>query len=216
MPEPPLSALYPILDAARLPRSALEDAVRGLARAGCRLVQLRAKELSVAELCEWADAAVAAARAAGIALVVNDRVDVALVTGATGVHVGQDDLSPGAARELLGPDAVLGLSTHSVEQARAAGAAPVDYVAIGPVFETRTKPAAERPVGLDGVRAARSVVTKPLVAIGGIELGRAKDVLDAGADALAVISALHRAVESGASWEEAARPWLSFMGEEEA
>ena len=103
---------------------------------------------------------------------------------------------------------MIGLSTHSVEQAGRANSAPVDYVAIGPVFETGTKADSEPTVGIEGVRAARAAVTKPLVAIGGIELETAREVLDAGANAVAVISALHQMVKAGSSWEEAARPWL--------
>ena len=171
------------------------------------MVQLRAKGVEAGEFLAWAHLAVAESRELGVKIIVNDRADVALLSGARGVHVGQDDLSPGAARRLLGDDAIIGLSTHSIEQAERAAAAPVDYVAIGPVFETRTKQSAYTPLGIEGVSAVRRVVTKPLVAIGGIDLQRAPMLLDAGADGVAVISALRA---GGDSLESTARAWLSM------
>jgi thiamine-phosphate pyrophosphorylase len=187
----------------------MREAVRALARAGCLLVQLRAKELSPAELLEWAKDARRIANAEGIRLIVNDRVDVARIAGADGVHLGQGDLSASSARKILGGEAIIGLSAHDVDQARRAEAEPVDYVAIGPVFETGSKASPGPVVGLEGARAAREVVAKPLVAIGGITLDRAASVLSTGVDGLAVISAL-RTTSEGRSLESVARTWLSI------
>ncbi len=118
-------------------------------------------------------------------------MDLAKLSGAAGVHVGQDDLPPAEARALLGPDAVIGYSTHSVAQIAAALQQPISYVAVGPVFGTRTKDTGYEAVGLDLVRAARAAAgATPVVAIGGITLDRAQDVLDAGATSVAVISDL--------------------------
>jgi thiamine-phosphate pyrophosphorylase len=200
--------LYPILDASFEGVHPAGPAVRALARAGCPWVQLRAKELSSGRFLEWAREAVEEARAAGIQLLVNDRADVALLAGADGVHLGQDDLPPEAARELLGTGAVIGLSTHSLGEAEAAGRSPVDYVAIGPVFETRSKESPHRPLGAAGVAEVRRAVTKPLVAIGGITAENGGSVLRAGADSLAVISAL----DVGGDLERSARRLLEAWG----
>lgn len=211
MAEPhfPFSRLYPIVDAAIASYEELAEDVGALARAGCRLVQFRAKELSGRELHDWALRGVAVAREAGTKLVVNDRADVAFLTEADGVHLGQDDITPGAARRLLGDEAIIGLSTHDLDQAKAASAEPVDYVAIGPVFATRSKRDHERPLGIEGVRAVRAVVEKPLVAIGGITLETAPALLEAGVDGLAVISALGK----GGDLEATARAWMALRSE---
>jgi len=200
----PFSRLYPILDASLETLDTLTLGVRALARAGSRLVQLRAKELSGEEFHRWALAARDASRECGIRLVINDRVDVALLVGADGVHLGQDDLSPEGARKILGAEAIIGLSTHDIDEARRAGAAPVDYLAIGPIFETSTKTSRRSTLGVEGARAVRAVVDKPLVAIGGITLESAPALLEAGIDGLAVISAL----KAGEDLESVAREWL--------
>ncbi len=202
----PFSRLYPILDASQETLETVTSAVRALSRAGCRLVQLRAKDLSGEEFYQWALAAREASRECGIRLVVNDRADVALLVGADGVHLGQDDLSPEGARRILGASAVIGLSTHDVDEARRAEMAPVDYLAIGPIFETSTKTSGRNPLGVEGARAVRAVVKKPLVAIGGITLETAPALLEAGMDGLAVISALKR----GGDLEAVARAWLAL------
>ena len=124
-------------------------------------------------------------------LIINDRVDVALAVGAHGVHLGQDDMPPDAARELLGPDAIIGYSTHNINQALAATKLSIDYLAIGPIFNTTTKADTAPVLGLDGLRAVRQAIGAfPLVAIGGITRGNAREVIAAGADSVAVISAL--------------------------
>jgi thiamine-phosphate pyrophosphorylase len=207
LPRPaPFSLLYPILDAAFETRDNVAVAVRALAAAGCRLVQLRAKELSSRELLEWAEIAVEAARPSGTHIIVNDRADVALIAGASGVHVGQDDLSVASVRRVLGDDAIVGVSTHNLEQARAADGLDVDYVAIGPAFATRTKARADPTLGPDGIRRVRDVVGKPLVAIGGITHENARELLATGVDGLAVISAL----KTDAGLENEARRWLAL------
>jgi len=162
-----------------------------LADGGATFVQLREKHLSPAGFYHEAKAALAVARERGVTLIINDRVDIALALQADGVHLGQDDLPPEPARKLLGDDAIIGYSTHNVAQAIAAAALPVDYIAIGPIFETGTKANPDPVIGLDGLRAVRKAVGNvPLVAIGGITAENAKDVIAAGADAVAVISAL--------------------------
>ncbi|HSF16745.1 MAG TPA: thiamine phosphate synthase [Vicinamibacteria bacterium] len=192
MPETaPFSRLYPIVDATLAgDEDAAVSAVLSFARAGLRTVQLRAKSSSAEAFWRMSVKALTMIRGTGARLIVNDRADVALLAQADGVHVGQDDLSAEATRRIVGPGRIIGLSTHSAEQARDAGGAPIDYVAIGPIFDTATKTSGIPPLGLEGVRAARRVVKKPLVAIGGITLDRAPSVLTAGADGVAVVSAL--------------------------
>ena len=203
----PFSRLYPILDASLETLDSLSPGVRALARAGCRLIQLRAKDLPDDEFHRWALAAREASREAGTKLLINDRVDIALLSGADGVHLGHEDLSPEAAREILGESAIVGLSTHGVDEARLAADAPVDYVAIGPIFETSTKTSGRSTLGVEGARAVRAVVAKPLVAIGGITLERAPELFEAGIDGVAVISAL----KTG-DLETIARRFLSLEG----
>lgn len=158
------------------------------------------------EFLAWVSAGVQGAAGSGLRVLVNDRADVALLAGADGVHLGQGDVSAGAARRLLGGEAVIGLSTHTPEELQAARRAPVDYLAIGPVFETGTKADAVPMVSLSGVREARRGYDGPLVAIGGISASRIAAVLAAGADAAAVISAV-----SAASPREAAERALGLL-----
>lgn len=187
---PPRPFVYPILDAAALGSRSAADAVRALAAGGARLVQLRAKQLPDDALFDLAREATTAARSAGVRLVINDRADVARIVGAGGLHVGQDDLPPSACRRILGEEVLIGLSTHDLGQLEAAAREPVDYVAIGPVFETRSKEQPDPVVGLEMVRRARARSAWPLVAIGGIGPDNARAVVEAGADGVAVISAV--------------------------
>ncbi len=162
--------------------------------AGVRLVQLRAKRASSGAMLGRARAMVDRVRRVGGWLIVNDRADIARMAGADGVHVGQDDLSPEAVRTIVGPEVLVGLSTHTDEQVRAALMQPVDYVAVGPVFETTTKARPDPVIGLEGIRSAARLARPrnvPVVAIGGITTERAAEVLAAGADAVAVISELY-------------------------
>jgi len=185
-----LPKIYPITDA-RLSGLTHAGQLARLADGGATLVQLREKHASPREFYERADEAVRVAREFGVRAIVNDRADIALAVGAAGVHLGQDDLDPSAARRLLGDEFIIGYSTHSVEQAAEAARLPVDYVAVGPVFETSTKERPDPTVGLEGLRRVRAAVGHlPLVAIGGLTPATARAVLDAGADSLALISAL--------------------------
>jgi len=167
------------------------EQVELFSRGGATFVQLREKQLPPVEFYYQARDAVAVAKQRGVRLIVNDRVDLAQAVGAHGVHLGQDDLPPEAARRLLGPDAVIGYSTHNVEQALAAARLPISYLAVGPIFQTTSKTDTSPVLGLDGLRAVRRAMGPlPLVAIGGITHANARSVVDAGADSVAVISAL--------------------------
>ncbi len=181
-----LPRVYPLTDV-QLSGLSHAEQVRLLGLGGASLIQLREKRLPALEFYEQARAA----RQSGVQLIINDRVDIAIAAGASGVHLGQDDLPPEAARKLLGPQAIVGYSTHSVDQAINAIKLPIDYLAIGPIFSTTTKSDTAPVLGLDGLRAVRDAIGEfPLVAIGGITLNNARDVIEAGADSVAVISAL--------------------------
>ena len=154
-------------------------------------MQLRAKQLASGPLLDLAEALVALGQPYSAQVIVNDRVDVAVLSRAAGAHVGQDDLAPVDARSQLGPEAILGVSTHDERQLARAAQEPVTYIAVGPIFGTRTKDTGYAAVGLDLVRAARRLAPAfPIVAIGGITLETAPAVLDAGATAVAVIGDL--------------------------
>jgi len=181
-----LPRVYPLTDV-QLSGLSHADQVRLLSLGGATLVQLREKHMPALQFYEHARAAVAA----GVQLIINDRVDIALAVGAHGVHLGQDDMPPEAARRLLGDKAIIGYSTHSVEQAGKALTLPIDYIAIGPIFATSTKTNPSPTLGLEGLRAVRAAVGNvQLVAIGGISHSNAREVIEAGADSVAVISAL--------------------------
>jgi len=158
---------------------------------GAQLIQLRAKHLDARALLEAADRLVRLAESSGARIIVNDRADVAAMCGAAGVHLGQEDLRPRDARALLGDRAMIGLSTHTPGQVDAALDEPIDYIAVGPVYGTSTKDTGYAAVGLELVRyAEKAADTRPVVAIGGITLARAPEVLAAGAASVAVISDL--------------------------
>jgi thiamine-phosphate pyrophosphorylase len=185
-----LPKLYPITDA-RLSTLSHAEQISRLSAGGATLIQLREKHLPPREFYEVAKEALIVARSLKVRLIVNDRADIALAVGADGVHLGQDDLPPGAARELLGERAIIGFSTHTLEQAREATRLPVDYIAIGPIFNTSSKENPEAVVGLEGLRLVRQATARmPLVAIGGISPETAGEVLAAGADSIAGISLL--------------------------
>ncbi|MBA3804464.1 MAG: thiamine phosphate synthase, partial [Acidobacteria bacterium] len=167
------------------------EQVARLGAGGATLVQLREKHLSPREFYDEAERALRVARELGMRLIINDRSDIALALHVDGVHLGQDDLPPEAARRLLGEEAIIGVSTHSLEQAREAARLRVDYIAIGPIFNTTSKENPNPPVGLAVLSRVRQAVGSiPLVAIGGITRENALAVLDAGADSVALISAL--------------------------
>lgn len=182
-----LPRFCPILDRSLRPELSLDEAAHVLSQAGVRWVQLRAKQATSRQLLQDARRLVSVLPT-GCSVIVNDRADVALLAAAAGVHLGQDDLPVEAARRLLGAERVIGLSTHDLGQLEAGQSLPADYLAIGPIFATTTKPGAEPLVGLEGLRTARTLSRKPLVAIGGITAENAGAVMEAGADAVAVIS----------------------------
>jgi thiamine-phosphate pyrophosphorylase len=186
-----LPLIYPITDTELSPLS-IPDQVEEMATAGARLIQIRAKSAASGKFLSDTIDALAVARRFGAKLVVNDRVDIAIAAGADGAHLGQDDLPPKYARELLGKNAIIGYSTHNLAQAVEAMSDPIDYIAIGPVFQTTTKADHDPVIGLDVVRSVRQAIGNfPLVAIGGITLEKTRSVLDAGADSVAIIGAIH-------------------------
>ena len=181
--------LYVILDRAASRGRDLREILDGVIRGGGRIVQFREKEWPSRRCLPLLEELRGRAKGAGIRFVVNDRLDLALAVEADGFHVGQDDLPAPRARQLLPPSMFLGVSTHSLDQARRAQEDGADYVAEGSIFPTATKPESQL-VGLDLVRAARQAVRAPLVAIGGITPDNAGEVIRAGADGVAVISAV--------------------------
>jgi len=185
-----LPKIYPITDVSLAGISHGEQVGRLIA-GGATFIQLREKHASPRDFFEAAKPAIEIARKNNVMIIINDRVDIARALGADGVHLGQDDLPPNAAREVLGPDAIIGFSTHSVEQAIDAAGLPIDYIAIGPIFETKTKENPDPIVGLDGLaEVKKNIGNIPLVAIGGIDLDNVLDVLAAGADSIALVSAI--------------------------
>ena len=186
----PLPRVYPLTDVAISGLSHAEQ-VEALIAGGASVIQLREKNASPATFFEQAQFALEVARQHHCRLIINDRVDLALALKADGVHLGQDDMPPAAARKILGPEAIIGVSTHNVEQAREALDQPIDYLAIGPIFSTTSKQDTAAVFGLEGLKAVRAVVgSVPLVAIGGIDHHNAALVIEAGADSVAVIGAL--------------------------
>ena len=188
----PALRLYAILDAESCTRRALDllEVASAWRDAGVRLIQYRDKTAGDPVLLRNARALREILPTGDAFLILNDRPDLVEASGFDGAHIGQTDRSVQHARDLLGPHRLLGVSTHSADQALAQRGADVDYVAVGPVFATATKADADPVIGLCGVQATRAVVSTPLVAIGGIRLGDARAVEMAGADSVAVISAL--------------------------
>jgi thiamine-phosphate pyrophosphorylase len=198
----PLPRLYAIVDPLDTGRDPVTLATALLA-GGARLVQLRLKDATPRDVLAAAVAVRRLTREAGALFVVNDRPDIARAVGADGVHLGQEDLPVAATRRVVGPDCLIGVSTHDLEEARAAAAAGADYLGVGPVFATASKVRALAPRGLDLLRAVRASVDRPLVAIGGITPATAPSALGAGADAVAMIAALVRAPSPAAAVADA-------------
>jgi thiamine-phosphate pyrophosphorylase len=186
--------LHLVTDSALCGPRGLEAVVEAAVRGGVTCVQLREKSLDTRAFVERARALKALLQGTGVPLLINDRLDVALACGADGVHVGQSDMCPADVRRWM-PQALLGLSIESPDQLAAAEHEPVDYYGVSPVFATATKPDAAPALGLDGLRALRARTHRPLVAIGGIQLSNAAEVVAAGADGLAVVSALCAAAD---------------------
>ncbi len=183
--------VYPITDR-KLSGLSHADQVALLIEGGATLIQLRDKESSSQAFLKEAEAALRIARDRGVKIIINDRVDVAMALGADGVHLGQSDLPPEAAQLILAPGSIVGVSTHNLAQVRLALTSPVNYVAFGPIFSTGTKSDHEPPVGLNQLTEAKQILGKiPLVAIGGISKEKVRDIFKAGADSVALVSALY-------------------------
>jgi thiamine-phosphate pyrophosphorylase len=187
-----LPPLYVILDAALLPSDPIE-LTNKLLDAGVRLFQYRNKTAPARELLYAAQALCLTVRQRGGTFIVNDRADIARLAGANGLHLGQSDLSVAAARRVVEDGCAVGLSTHNSRQFEAAVESGADYIAVGPIFKTGSKKNPGPVAGLDFIRNARKLTQKPIVAIGGITVERAREVMDAGADSVAVISDILKA-----------------------
>jgi thiamine-phosphate pyrophosphorylase len=192
-----LPRLYVILDAGLLTTTNLAFAEE-MANAGVRLLQYRNKQATSAALLRDSRELAEVCAARGMTFLVNDRADVALLACADGVHVGQDDLPIEHVRKVAGPLKWTGVSTHNVEQFRRAAESSADYIAFGPIFSTTSKDNPDAVVGTEMLRQVRSITSKPIVAIGGITLERAREVIEAGADSAAVISGIMKAKKPGA------------------
>ena len=185
-----LPHIYPITDTGISGVSHAEQ-VEKLIAGGALVIQIREKHASSREFYDSAKRALEIAHNSGTRIIINDRVDIALALKADGVHLGQDDMPPEKAREILGDDAIIGFSTHTIEQVIAAIELPIDYIAIGPIFATQTKENPDRVVGLDGLREIRRIAANtPLVAIGGINADNLRSVFDAGANSAAIVGAI--------------------------
>jgi len=183
----------------------LVDVVRAALRGGAPAIQLRMKDGAARDMVEMAQALLAETRPAGALLFVNDRVDVAVIAGADGAHVGQDDLPVGAARRVSPPGFLLGVSAESVELALQAEAEGADYVGVGPVYATGSKADAGEPIGLGRIAEVAAAVKIPVVGIGGIAVGNARAVVESGAAGVAVISAVMRADDPESATRELLR-----------
>jgi thiamine-phosphate pyrophosphorylase len=203
--------LYPIIDAEVLAARGIPvlEFARALHAAGITMLQYRDKSGRDQTILRNAERMGEMFESEGRRLMMNDRADLMMLARWDGVHVGQDDLAPDDARIVIGDGRVVGVSTHTDEQVRAADATSADYVAIGPVFATATKANAAPVVGLEGVRRARALTTKPLVAIGGITRANARSVIEAGADSVAVIGGLFG---EGESVEQVVRDFMEILG----
>ncbi|MCX5722999.1 MAG: thiamine phosphate synthase [Nitrospirae bacterium] len=202
-----LSPLYIILDPSVCPERPLVEVLTVAAEAGAVLFQYRNKTASMKEAYVEALALRQAAAKAGVLFIVNDRCDLALAVDADGVHLGQGDLPLDLARKVMGPNKLIGISTHNPDQVRAASAGKPDYLGFGPIFPPGSKRDHDPVVGLEGLRAIRAVTSLPIFAIGGIQIGQVGDVMEAGADGIAVISAILKAADI----REAVRTFLSRM-----
>lgn len=190
-----IHGIYLVTDRDLLQGKSLEETVMQAAQGGATMVQLREKTLPTRAFIETAQRLKAALKSYHVPLIINDRIDVALAAEADGVHIGQDDMPYPLARKLLGAQAIIGVSVENMEQVLEAEAWDVDYLGVSAIFATPTKTDIKRAWGLDGLREAKRHSRHPLVAIGGIHLGNAADVMQAGADSIAVVSAICAADE---------------------
>jgi thiamine-phosphate pyrophosphorylase len=203
-----LPRVYPILDTTTLSSRgiALRTAAEAFLEGGASILQIRHKGHWGRDMFDAAGVVARLCAEAGATFVINDRADFAMLLDG-GLHVGQDDLAPRDARKLMGPDAVIGFSSHNAKQLCAAGGEAVDYVALGPIFTTASKQNPDPLVGLEDLRQCRALLEKPLVAIGGITLENVVDVLQAGADSVAVIAGLLPAAPTAQSLRERMEQW---------
>jgi thiamine-phosphate pyrophosphorylase len=181
--------LYPILDENR--SADLKRDAEAVINAGAKILQLRCKRMTNADFLKLVSQLSPVCERNGVLLILNDRVDVCMVSGAHGVHLGQDDFPATEARQLL-PHAILGLSTHNIHQVQEADRLPIDYISIGPIFSTISKENPDPVVGIDLIRKARTLTSKPIVCIGGITENEIPELLRAGADGIAMISEIYR------------------------
>ncbi len=188
-------SLYLVTDRELSLGRSLEAVVEEAVKGGVTMVQLREKEASSLEFYQLALRLKACLKPFHVPLIINDRIDIALACDAEGVHLGQSDLPVDVARKLLGKNCIIGLSLESVADAEEANRLDVDYVAVSPVYDTSTKTDTSKALGLDGVRAIRAATRFPTVAIGGIHLPNAASIIEAGADGLAVVSAIMSATD---------------------
>ena len=204
-----LPRLYVILDSALL-TIPVEDCAQEFADAGVRLLQYRAKDVPALNMLNVSRTLASLLVPRGVSFIVNDRPDIAILAEATGVHVGQEDLGVESARELVGKEKLVGVSTHNLEQFQAAAETSADYITIGPVFATSSKVNPDPVVGTEFIRRVRELSDKPIVAIGGITLENAASVIVAGADCVAVISDILRVPDRG----RRAKQYLEILGSE--
>jgi thiamine-phosphate pyrophosphorylase len=181
--------LYPILDETQ--SLDLQRDAESIIKAGVKMLQLRCKKMSNADFCKLVTGLLPICKSHEVLLIINDRVDASLVTDVSGVHLGQDDFPATEARQLL-PDAIMGLSTHNISQVQDADRLPIDYISIGPIFPTTSKVNPDPVVGIELLRKAKSVTSKPIVCIGGITVNVIPELLRAGADGIAVISEIYK------------------------
>ena len=184
-----IEGLYFVTDSKLTKQGILKD-TKQVIEAGCRLVQYREKDKPSREMLEEAKQLAKLCKSNGALFIVNDRLDIALSVDADGVHLGQSDLPIDLARKILGKGKIIGTSNHSVEEARQSEKAGADYISVGPVFHTDTKKDAGPPVGLNLLKQIRAITKLPIVGIGGVNEENLKEVLQAGADSVAVISAI--------------------------
>jgi thiamine-phosphate pyrophosphorylase len=202
-----LSGLYVILDPTVAPDRPLREVLAQSAHAGARIFQYRNKMASMKEAYQEALPLRALARELGVLFIVNDRCDLAMAVDADGVHLGQGDLPLDLARKVMGPGKLIGISTHNAEQVRFASAGKPDYLGFGPIFKPGSKLDHDPVVGIDGLRAVRLLTTLPVFAIGGITVDQVGEVMRAGANGVAVISAILKASNIG----DAVNDFLSKM-----
>ena len=188
-----IKGLYAITDSSIRPELSNIEIARRVLAGGAGILQLRGKGLSSRELLELAREIRELTRKAGATFIVNDRADIAILSDADGVHLGQDDLPIAEARKILGREKLIGISTHNLDQALKAEQEGSDYIGFGPVFGTKTKADAEEAKGIEALKEVKKKVSIPVIAIGGINLENLKEVIDAGADGVAVISAIVKA-----------------------